>query len=133
PKDEIWFAELKKAKSLWDQKGGNNNELFIKTILEGQKVRIKKYLVKYLARRLSEPFLCSHYGGGYQTFMFNDKPLKSIEGIKKSKNFFFRFNLDQVYGVITTNYDLVIEYSLGTRYFHYCNQGEEVKGRGHNY
>ena len=133
PKDELWLNKLQSAKLLWDESDGSNNELFIKSILEGSQVRIKKHLVKYLARRLSEPFLSPHYGGGYQTYMFNDKPLQSIEGIKKAKDFFNNFNLDHITGIITTNYDLVIEYSLGTKNFHYYFKGEEVKGRGHNY
>lgn len=133
PKDEIWLSKLQSAKSLWDQDGGSNNELFIKDVLLGSKVRMKKYLIKYLTRRLSEPFLSPHYGGGYQTFMFDDKPLKSISGLTMARDFLFQLNTDKVYGIITTNYDLVVEYSLGTKYFHYSSQGEAVKGRGHNY
>lgn len=131
-RDEIWFKTLQKAKDQWDiQNPNSNNEKFIQDILNGKKVRLKKYLSKYLARRLSEPFLCQTYGG-VQTFMYNDKSLNDLTGITKAKEFIKGFGIKNVYGIITTNYDLIIEYSLGTPLFNFGKKNAEVKGRGHN-
>ncbi|WP_417289659.1 hypothetical protein [Corallibacter sp.] len=131
-KDEIWFKKIVLAKEKWDKLNPNmNNELFIKDILEQSKPRIKKYLSKYLTRRLSEPFLCNTYSS-IQTYMFNDSLLKKNEGINKAKLFFEDIGLDNIEGIITTNYDLICEYSLGTAKFNYGVKDEVVCGRGHN-
>jgi hypothetical protein len=130
--DEYWFLKLQDEKTKWDSFNPNsNNEEFIFSIITGKKLRIKSYLSKYIARRLSEPFLCNTLGG-IQTLMYNDKKVSQISGIAKAKNFFGIIGLKNIYGIITTNYDLIIEYALGTPRFNLGERNEEVKGRGHN-
>ena len=35
-------------------------------------------------------------------------------------------------GIITTNYDFILEYAFGSKGFNYGIQNESVLGRGHN-
>ncbi|OIR05343.1 hypothetical protein GALL_123940 [mine drainage metagenome] len=95
-------------------------------------MRPKKYLSKYLSRRLSEPFLCNIYGQSIQTYMLNDKKINDLVGISKARKFITSFGINNIKGIITTNYDLIIEYALGTKRFNYGKKDAHIKGRGHN-
>ncbi len=50
-------------------------------------------------------------------------------GVARVRDFLLSFN-SELSGVITPNYDLLIEYALGTRLFNYGRPGEVLSGRG---
>jgi len=130
-KDKVWIEKLVSAKRSWDNANENgNNEDFIQYIIHQKDVKLNKYLSKYLARRLSEPFLCRTYGG-IQTFMYNDSKINSLESITKARKFLNSLK-GEISGIITVNYDLIIEYALGTKHFNYGQKNATVLGRGNN-
>ncbi|MET3981168.1 hypothetical protein ABIB62_003755 [Mucilaginibacter sp. UYP25] len=130
--DRKWHDKLYSEKETWQRSHPNeNNEAFISHIISDKGPRLNNYLSKYIARRLSEPFLCSTLGS-IQTFMFDDKKIKSLDSIKKAKSFFGLYEMMEIGGIITTNYDLVLEYAFGTSGFRYGRRSQKVLGRGHN-
>ena len=50
-------------------------------------------------------------------------------GVKPAQTFLSKFMM-QLSGIVTTNYDLLVEYALGTKLFIYGHQGECLTGRG---
>jgi hypothetical protein len=52
-----------------------------------------------------------------------------IEGVCKAQQF-IKFFLPNLNSIITTNYDLLIEYALGTKNFNYGKVGQILHGRG---
>src|SRR5690554_3852198 len=111
--DEFWISKLKSVKSEWDERNiGFSNELFVQHVLDSKGVRLKQYLSKYLTRRLSEPFLCKTLTG-IQTFMYNDRRAKELESTSKIQNFLSKYQ-NKIKGIVSLNYDLVVEYALGT-------------------
>lgn len=117
-RDKVWIDKLEIEKKLWDiQNPQGNSESFIQYVLQKKGIRLNKYLSKYLSRRLSEPFLCETYGG-IQTYMFNDSKLNSLESIIKVRHFFDTI-AGNIVGIVSVNYDLIVEYALGTKKFNY--------------
>ena len=64
--------------------------------------------------------------------MFDDKKIRLLDSIKKVKIFFGLYEMKDVGGIITTNYDLILEYAFGSSGFNYGCQNQTVLGRGHN-
>lgn len=129
--DQYWIHKLKTEKQIWDRSHpSESNEQFIQYVILKKGVLLNKYLSKYLARRLSEPFLCKTYTG-IQTFMFNDSKIHSLESINTVKNFFSTIE-GSIKGIITVNYDLIVEYALGTKKFTYGANHLALLGRGNN-
>jgi len=133
-KDEYWINKLKSEKENWNANNLNskNDEEFISYIINKKGKRLNSYLSKYIARRLSEPFLTRIIGGSHQTIMIDNKYIKSDELIVKACRFLDSFENENIYGIITTNYDLVIEYSLGTKKFKYSDENTMLFGMGNN-
>lgn len=103
------------------------------------KTRISKDLTWYIARRLTDPFM--QYVTPNRTYDFQpverylrltppfDEPTRFIfPGIQKSKGFFDSIDVDKIRGIITTNYDTLIEYALGCDGFNYGEKGEVLYG-----
>lgn len=91
--------------------------------------RRSKRVVWYVTRRLSDPFLCRILGGT-ATLMIDDRRASGLPGVIRARRFLQRF-LGQA-GVITTNYDMLVEYALTTQFFNYGNRHERLQGRGKN-
>jgi hypothetical protein len=79
----------------------------------------------YIARRLAEPFIeKDKYSSGSEVIgrrvlAINEKRKFKREGIRKSADFINSVSGLHLEGIITTNYDLLIEYCLGTKQFFY--------------
>lgn len=84
----------------------------------------------YIARRLSEPFIqTERYGGRNRrhVLMIDDDRALSVPGVAKARSFLAEVGaLGR--GIITTNYDLLAEYCLGTKGFNYGSIREVLKG-----
>ncbi len=62
--------------------------------------------------------------------MIDENRILERPGVIEARNFLtFLINFG-LQGIITTNYDLLIEYALGTKNFNYGNRGETLTGRG---
>jgi len=62
--------------------------------------------------------------------MIDENRVLERPGIKRAQNFLTWLSRFGLQGVITTNYDLIIEYALGTKGFNYGDVGEILQGRG---
>lgn len=91
----------------------------------------RRRVIWYVARRLSDPFLCSMLGGS-ATFQIDDKRVRELASVQRAQRFLQRFLGADTSGLVTCNYDLLVEYALTTRYFNYGTRGERLHGRGPN-
>ena len=88
-------------------------------------------VIWYVTRRLTEPFL-TYIQGGYATLMINDKLARDHKGSIKARKLLSMLLGYGLNGIITCNYDMLIEFSLGTGGYNYGMYGEKLEGRGHN-
>jgi len=123
------LESITRLKENWDKNNPDkNNEFFIRDMLTES--NLKKRLVKwFVTRRLSDPFIATVLGGT-QVLMIDDKRALSMEGVKKAQEFLARYQFSSE--ILTTNYDLLIEYALGTSGFNYGIYGQQLVGRGKN-
>ncbi len=105
-------------------------EAFVEWSLEESSQRRSRVLW-YVTRRLSDPFL-AWLLGGVQTFQIDQNAARGTPGVKRAQSFLTRFVGPNSVGILTVNYDLLIEYALGTKCFTYGKFGEVLAGRGHN-
>jgi len=132
------LEELKKIKDAWDRENPSGNpEEFIRLMIESSK-KEKQLVTWYIARRLADPFIAessimtTYYGRKYQqrrVMMFDDTRRLKIAGIIKAKNFINSLLGPPLQGIITTNYDLLVEYALGTKGFNYGKKMEMLYGQ----
>jgi hypothetical protein len=62
--------------------------------------------------------------------MIDEKIVSQIHGVNKARMFLNTCNSSKISGIITTNYDLLAEYALGTSGFNYGMKGQGLRGRG---
>lgn len=128
-KEEKRLARIKKLKDSWDERNFQvNPEVFIES-LRGKPAY--KILVWYISRRLSDAFLARSLNG-VQTLQIDQKAKWENKGILRSKEFLDGLLIKGLETVLTTNYDLLIEYSLGTNGFYYDQNIRALHGRGKN-
>ncbi len=130
-RDEQRLNTIIKWKEQWDSNNPNGySEQFIRESIDAS-IRKKNLVTWYITRRLSEPFIgtITH---GYQTLMIDDKRAKSIEGVQRAKSFIYSIKPLSISGIMTCNYDLLVEYALGTNGFNYGIDNQILTGRGKN-
>ncbi len=128
---------LKSFKEGWDKEKQHraNAEQFIEYVFSSANKNeiVTNALVWYLQRRLVDN--CIWKEGGYQrrinrrVLMFDEERKFQVSGIQTARQFILNSN-PRGNGIITTNYDTLIEYALGTKLFNYGKYGEPLKGRG---
>lgn len=106
------------------------SEQFIAAALNFPSVR-RKRIIWYVSRRLSDPFLCRIIGGT-ATYMIDDRRVRNMPEVIRAQKFLQRFLGSTCSGLVTCNYDLLVEYALTTKYFNYGVRGEKLYGRGAN-
>lgn len=112
------YASWKKANS------DSNNEEFVRFSQEHQKrFNLTNW---YVTRRLSEPFIVQ--SGRRYTWYINSHYPQRHQGIRRAYSVIdaFRQSATVPVGIVTTNYDLIPEYALGTRGFNYGKIGEQI-------
>ena len=124
--EERRIARLQNQYSDWKSNHlKDNNEAFIKF---SQRPAGRFNLVNwYITRRLTEPFVVNH--GRRYTWYINSYYPKNHSGVQKAHDFINTLSTSAGFGnlgILTTNYDLVAEYALGTRAFHYGVPGEQI-------
>src|ERR1039457_4703160 len=122
---------LKAEKRGWDDDNRDGlAEQFIAHMLRKTN-RTHRTVLWYVTRRLSEPFVASILGGR-QTLMIDDSRSKTLLGVRRVQRFLQRIARSPISGIVTANYDLLLEYALGTQFFNYGTKGEILHGRGKN-
>ena len=127
------IAAVQTLKNTWDL--NHPNEYAEKFIADAMQfpVKNKQAVLAYIVRRLSEPFIWKEFYGQRQRrhyLMIDENRRFEIPGIRKAKDFIEQFQNSQLGGIITTNYDLIAEFTLGTKSFNYGVTGQQLTGRG---
>jgi len=125
--------QIHELKANWDIANPNAYaEEFISSILSSTNYSAKRLILWYIVRRLSEPYIWEEWHSGRRrrhVFMIDEYRKNEKPGVMKTNQFLTRLGL-KLSGIITPNYDLLIEYALGTKGFHYGDKGEQLVGRG---
>lgn len=130
-KDARRLDRIVALKSEWDTANPMcPAEQFISDMV-GSSDREKTLVTWYVGRRLSDPFV-GRMLGGTQALMIDDRRKSQVDGVRMAQQFLSTLPLEQLSGVVTTNYDLLVEYALGTSGFNYGEVGETLTGRGKN-
>ena len=124
--EERRIARLGKIYEIWRAKNpSENNEEFVRF---SQGAGLKFNLTNwYITRRLTEPFVV--HGSRRYTWYINSYYTQSHEGIEKARSIITtlsEYSGAENLGILTTNYDLIAEYSLGTRGFNYGTLQEKI-------
>lgn len=131
-REERKLSIIKEAWKSWiSNNPESHNEQFIATALAGE-TRVRTAVLWYITRRLSEPYIWSEWHSGRwrrHVLMIDEYRKNSCPGIRRAQGVFNPLYL-QLAGIVTTNYDLIVEYALGTKHFHYGEPGEKLYGRG---
>jgi len=126
--------KVARTKKNWDTENPNEPaEKFIADALTRHDIN-KKLVLWYIVRRLSEPFIWVDryaFGKRRHVLMVDENRKFEIDGVRKAQSFISNIRIvKRVSGIVTTNYDLLIEYALGTRGYNYGVQGQRLSGRG---
>src|SRR4051794_23512629 len=78
----------------------------------------------YITRRLTEPFIVM--ASRRYTWYINSHYAQKHAGVAKAAEFLRNLSSKGRLSVLTTNYDMVPEYALGTRGFNYGIVGEQI-------
>jgi hypothetical protein len=130
-RDDTKLQRLVRLKTDWDEANpGGLSEQFVAGALRSSG-RNRRLVSWYVTRRLLDPFIRAVLGGT-QALMIDDSRRLQHEGIRIAQQFFRQFEERRLCGIVTTNYDLLVEYALGTVGFNYGALDEGLKGRGKN-
>ena len=123
--EERRLVRLQKAYASWKKSNpGDHNEAFVR---QSQGPHDRFNLTNwYVTRRLSEPFVVQ-YSRRY-TWYINSHYSQNHAGIQKARHLIEELQRTSVtpISIVTTNYDLIPEYALGTRGFNYGQIGEQI-------
>jgi len=133
PREYKKLEIVKSLKHNWDISHPYGiTEQFIADALNFQK-KNKEAVLWYLVRRLSEPFIWKEFHAQRwrrHVLMIDENRRFNIDGVKKIRGFFQRFCGPALVGIVTTNYDMSVEYALGTKGFNYGVSNQMLIGRG---
>jgi len=132
-KERARLEMVRQLKKDWDERHPQaNSEQFIEYILASQNEKAKRAVLWYVVRRLSEPYICREWHAQRwrrHVLMIDENRKFDRPGVKAAQTFLSKFMM-QLSGIVNTNYDLLVEYALGTKLFNYGHQGEHLTGRG---
>jgi len=124
---------VKSVKESWDVTHPNGlTEQFIADALNFDE-KSKRAVLWYIVRRLSGQFIWKEFHAQKwrrRVFMIDEYRRFSVPGVVKAKSFLQRFSSTSLAGIITTNYDMIVEYALGTKGFNYGVRNQTLIGRG---
>jgi len=133
PKEEAKLEQVRRLKQEWDARNpGQPTEAFISDAVEGPIVN-KELVLWYVVRRLSEPYVWQEWHSGKDrrhVLMIDEKRKYDTPGVVVTRDFLISIAGTLLDGIITTNYDLLFEYALGSKGFNYGKRGEPLYGRG---
>jgi hypothetical protein len=127
------LSRLKELKTEWDAANpGGHAEQFMANLLLSRDLQNREDVLWYVVRRLSEPYIWQGFKAGRirrHVLMIDENRRLNRMGVRIAADFIAQCK-SKLCGVITLNYDLLIEYALGSRGFNYGKMGEILKGRG---
>jgi hypothetical protein len=130
-RDARRLQRVVRLKAGWDEANpGGLSEQFVSGAFRSSG-RNRRLVSWYVTRRLLDPFIRTVLGGT-QALMIDDSRRLQHDGIRIAQQFLRQFEERRLCGIVTTNYDLLVEYALGTGGFNYGALDEELKGRGKN-
>lgn len=136
PREQRRLELARKTKIAWDSEPKNSTrspEEFIADVLAEGAEKARKSILWYITRRLSDPFIYTPASGGglrRQTYMVDEEWRFRVSGISRAANFLGPLVARECAGIVTTNYDMLVEYALGSSGFNYGCVGEPLLGRG---
>jgi hypothetical protein len=123
---------VRQLKAEWDsERPDSAAEQFIAHAL-AEPPQVRDAVLWYIVRRLSEPYIWIEWHAGKwrrHVLMIDENRKLERPGVTRARDFLVGLGPD-VTGVLTTNYDLLVEYALGTTLFNYGHRGEVLSGRG---
>jgi hypothetical protein len=132
-REERRLERVRMLKSSWDCANPVGlAEQFIAAALAGNDIGSKQDVLWYVVRRLSEPYIWQEWHAGRlrrHVLMIDENRRLDRPGVRKVADF-VALCRSQLTGVVTLNYDLLVEYALGSHGFHYGQPGEVLQGRG---
>lgn len=127
------LQRVKHLKAEWDSANTDASaEEFISSVLCSTNDANKKDILWYIVRRLSEPYIWQEWHGGRRrrhVLMINENRKFDRYGVQVASDFITQC-AGHLSGIITPNYDLLVEYALGSCGFNYGEVGEVLTGRG---
>jgi len=133
PPDRGRMAAVRSRKERWDEAHPDGlAEQFIADALEFPE-KDRRAVLWYIERRLSEPFIWKEFHGQRwrrHVLMIDENRRFDVPGVATARTFIQQFRGPLLSGIVTTNYDMLVEYALGTKGFHYGVRSEVLRGRG---
>jgi len=127
------LASLRDFKTAWDGTHPSEPaEAFIDFALR-QGRDSGKLVIWYVVRRLSDPYIWEEWHSGRwrrHVLMLDEHRKSDKPGVQEARAFLVGVLGTLLDGIVTTNYDLLVEYALGTTGFNYGIPGEQLVGRG---
>jgi hypothetical protein len=132
-REKRWLDRIRRLKEGWDARNPNElAEQFIAYVLYDGDDSSKENMLWYVVRRLSEPYIWQEWHAGRMTrhvLMIDENRKWQRAGVQRASDFVVQCGT-QLSGIVTLNYDLLVEYSLGSKGFNYGSPGETLQGRG---
>ena len=133
PREQRKLTFVREIKNNWDEENPKGlAEQFVAFALNLPAAQ-KESILWYITRRLSEPFISREYAWRRyrrHVLMIDENRRFEIRGVIRARNFLQPFCGVDLVGIVNTNYDLLIEYALGTGVFNYGERGQRLVGRG---
>lgn len=131
-RDERKLEALHRTKLAWDLEHPEGlPEQFIAYAVDAS-AELRKTVSWYISRRLSEPYIWREWRSGKwrrHVLMLDENRKYGRPGVVLARDFVVHL-MHFLSGIVTTNYDLLVEYALGTKFFNYGRRGEILIGRG---
>lgn len=128
-REEDKLKQVRNLKELWDKDYPDRNVERFLQYSSSLNQRDQEVVIWYIVRRLTEPFIWRDKWGR-RVLMIDEYRRFEIEGVTKASAFLKKCTRRSISGIITTNYDMLLEYSLGTKGFNYGIINEFLVGRG---
>jgi hypothetical protein len=132
-REERRLDRIRRLKQDWDARNPKGlAEQFIAHVLHNGDDSSKQDVLWYIVRRLSEPYIWQEWHAGRMrrhVLMIDENRRWQRRGVRRAARFLVQCGT-LLSGIVTTNYDLLVEYSLGSKGFNYGSVGEVLQGRG---
>jgi len=133
PRENRKLELVKRLKRNWDITHPNGlAEQFIADTLNFEDKK-RRAVLWYIVRRLSEPFIWKEFHSQKwrrHVFMIDENRRFNVPGLVNAQSFLLKFYNPPLAGIVTTNYDMIVEYALGTHRFNYGVRNQTLIGRG---
>lgn len=132
PRDAQRVQTVRHAREAWlEQHPDGTSEKFI-AHARAHDEKLYTAVIWYIVRRLSEPYIWQEWHAGRSrrhVLMIDENRKYQRPGVKRARDLLLHLR-STLSGIITPNYDLLVEYALGTRLFNYGRPSEVLSGRG---